>query len=107
MIPIPAAFSGSYAEARTKFNAAAEAAGLDVHAHVHPLVGRDGEVLAMDVVREGPRDMQVVVRCFINFFKVLLCGFILFFGDETARAADCLARAYACLGCLFFRLVGQ
>ena len=46
------AFSSSYAEARVKFRAAAEAAGLDVEAHVHPLRGRDGEELAMDVVRE-------------------------------------------------------
>lgn len=48
-------FSSSYAEARAKFAAAAEAAGLDVESHVHPLRGRDGEELAMDVVREGPR----------------------------------------------------
>ena len=31
-------------------------AGLDVSSHPHPMLGRDGEVLAMDVVREGPRD---------------------------------------------------
>ncbi len=49
-------FSQSYAEARSKFLAATEAAGLDVHSHLHPLLGRDGEPLAMDVVREGPAD---------------------------------------------------
>ena len=49
-------FAQSYAEARRKFAAAADAAGLDVHSHVHPLVGRDGEVLAMDVARFGPAD---------------------------------------------------
>jgi hypothetical protein len=49
-------FSQSYAEARGKFLAAAEAAGLDVHSHVHPLLGRDGETLAMDVARFGPAD---------------------------------------------------
>ena len=49
----PACFSQSYAEARTKFLAACEAAGLDVHSHVHPLLGRDGETLALDVAREG------------------------------------------------------
>lgn len=51
-------FAQSYAEARSKFTAAAEAAGLDVHAHVHPLVGRDGEALAMDVARFGPADAR-------------------------------------------------
>jgi len=51
-------FSQSYAEARGKFTAAAEAAGLEVHSHVHPLVGRDGEVLAMDVARFGAADAR-------------------------------------------------
>jgi hypothetical protein len=51
-----AAFSQSYAEARSKFLAAAEAAGLDAQSHLHPLLGRDGETLAMDVVRDGPPD---------------------------------------------------
>lgn len=51
-----AAYSESYAEARGKFLAAAEAAGLDVETHAHPLLGRDGETLALDVVHEGPRD---------------------------------------------------
>lgn len=48
------AFSQSYAEARTRFCAAAEAAGLEVEPHLHPLLGRDGEALAMDVARDGP-----------------------------------------------------
>lgn len=51
-------FAQSYAEARGKFGAAAEAADLDVHAHRHPLVGRDGEELAVDVVRLGAADAQ-------------------------------------------------
>ncbi|RQP26370.1 M14 family metallopeptidase [Piscinibacter terrae] len=51
-------FSQSYQEARTKFLAAAEAASLDVEPHVHPMLGRDGEALAMDVVLEGPRDAE-------------------------------------------------
>ena len=46
-------FAQSYAEARGKFLAAAEAAGLDVVSHPHPLLGRDGEPLAMDVARFG------------------------------------------------------
>jgi hypothetical protein len=54
MIPIPAAFSASYAEARVKFLEAAASLGLRIHSHLHPLKGRDGEALAMDVVRDGP-----------------------------------------------------
>ncbi len=50
-----ASFSQSYAEARTKFIGAAESAGLDVESHAHPLRGRDGEALALDVVLEGSR----------------------------------------------------
>lgn len=49
-------FAQTYAEARTKFLNAVEAAGLDVESHPHPMVGRDGEALAMDVVRDGPAD---------------------------------------------------
>jgi hypothetical protein len=52
------AFSQSYVEARAKFLAAVEAAGLDVHSHIHPLLGRDGEQLAMDVVRDGAADAK-------------------------------------------------
>jgi len=55
---MPAAdhFAQSYGEARGKFIAAAEAAGLDVESHLHPLRGRDDEALAMDVVLDGARD---------------------------------------------------
>jgi len=53
MISIPKAFSGSYAEARVKFLEAAAIAGLNVQSHGHPLKGRDGEVLAMDMARDG------------------------------------------------------
>ncbi|MEO5770493.1 MAG: M14 family metallopeptidase [Burkholderiaceae bacterium] len=53
-----AAFSPTYAEARRKFLAAVDAAGLHAESHAHPMLGRDGEALAMDVVREGPRDAQ-------------------------------------------------
>ena len=49
-------FSTSYAQARQKFHSAAQAAGLQVDANVHPLAGRDGEELAMDVVFDGPPD---------------------------------------------------
>ncbi len=51
-------FSRSYAEARAKFLAAAEHAGLDVESHAHPLLGRDGEALAMDVALQGAKDAR-------------------------------------------------
>ena len=53
MIAIAQAFSASYAEARAKFLGAAASAGLPVESHPHPLPGRDGETLAMDVARDG------------------------------------------------------
>ncbi len=56
MINAVDAFSGSYAAARSQFLAAADAAGLTVESHLHPETGRDGEVLAMDVVLEGEPD---------------------------------------------------
>ena len=55
------AYSQTYAEAREKFTAACETAGLDVESHVHPLLGRDGETLAMDVARDGPRNAERVL----------------------------------------------
>ena len=55
------AFSKSYAEARQKFLAAAAQAGLKVESHIHPEKGRDGEELAMDVVREGPANAKHVL----------------------------------------------
>ena len=60
-------FAQSYAEARAKFLAAVDAAGGDVHSHAHPLLGRDGEALAMDVARFGAHDapalLIVSIRC--------------------------------------------
>ena len=58
MISVPKAFSVSYSEARIKFLEAAAIAGLSVQSHAHPLKGRDGEDLAMDVARDGPPDAQ-------------------------------------------------
>src|SRR5665213_2304020 len=49
-------FAQTYAEARDKFFGAARLRGLGVETHVHPLPGRDGEMLAMDVARDGPRN---------------------------------------------------
>ncbi len=51
--PASAAFAQTYAEARGKFLQAAAAAGLAVESHPHPLAGRDGEPLALDVVLDG------------------------------------------------------
>ena len=46
-------FSQTYIEARAKFLAGCEAHKLYVHSQVHPLRGRDGEELAMDVALLG------------------------------------------------------
>lgn len=46
-------FAQSYEEARAKFGVACEVAQLHVQSHPHPLRGRDGEALAMDVARLG------------------------------------------------------
>jgi hypothetical protein len=58
MIPLPIAFSSSYAQARVKFLEAAATASLRIESLNHPLPGRDGEPLAMDVALDGPRDAQ-------------------------------------------------
>jgi hypothetical protein len=50
------AFSSSYAQARDKFLQAAAEAGLEAESLPHPMKGRDGEALAMDVVRDGHPD---------------------------------------------------
>jgi hypothetical protein len=54
-------FAQSYAQARGKFLAATEAAALDVQSHPHPLLGRDGETLAMDVARFGAADAPALL----------------------------------------------
>jgi hypothetical protein len=51
-------FSQSYAQAREKFLNAAQNAGLPVDSKLHPLPGRDGETLAMDVVLDGAADTR-------------------------------------------------
>ena len=47
------AFSPSYARARVQFLEAAATAGMAISSHNHPLPGRDGEMLAMDVALDG------------------------------------------------------
>ena len=54
-------FAQSYAQARALFLAAAANAGLAVQSHAHPLLGRDGEKLAMDVARLGAVDAQALL----------------------------------------------
>ena len=54
-------FAQSYAEARDKFFAAARARGLGIETHVHPRPGRDGEMLAMDVARDGADDAKALL----------------------------------------------
>lgn len=54
-------FAASYREARGKFIEAAGAAGLGVESKVHPERGRDGEELAMDVVRDGHPNAPAVL----------------------------------------------
>ncbi len=56
MIGITEAFSPSYARARVQFLEAAAAGCLAIESHAHPLPGRDGEDLAMDVARDGAPD---------------------------------------------------
>ncbi len=54
-------FSKTYAEARAKFLAAAASADLAIESYVHPLKGRDGEELALDIVCEGPANAERVL----------------------------------------------
>ena len=53
-----ACFSSSYATARVKFLEAAASAGMAIRSYAHPLKGRDGEDLAMDVALDGSPDAQ-------------------------------------------------
>lgn len=58
MISIPSAFSASYAQARVKFLEAVAQAGLPTTSYLHPLKGRHGEDLAMDVALDGSPNAQ-------------------------------------------------
>lgn len=61
MVDTSGAFSSTYAQARSRFLGAAADAGLSVESHAHPLPGREGEELAMDVVRDGPADARCLL----------------------------------------------
>ena len=54
-------FSQTYQSARTQFLSAAEVASLHVQSHLHPLVGRHSEPLAMDVALLGAKDASGVL----------------------------------------------
>ena len=49
-------FASSYQQARERFLAAAQDAGLPVESCIHPQRGSRGETLALDVARDGPPD---------------------------------------------------
>ena len=53
-ISIPSAFASSYARARVLFLEAAAIASTRIESFNHPLPGRDGERLAMDIALDGP-----------------------------------------------------
>jgi hypothetical protein len=54
-------FSATYAEARDKFLAAAEATGARLSRHENPAKGPEGEMLSTDVARIGPADASRVL----------------------------------------------
>jgi hypothetical protein len=53
MTAASSAFSSTYSQARERFLEAADHAGLAVECKPHPLKGRDGETLAVDIARDG------------------------------------------------------
>lgn len=61
MIALDQAFSPSYALARTRFLEVAATAGLPITSYEHPLKGRDGEVLAMDVAVAGDPQSEAML----------------------------------------------
>lgn len=58
MNAIASAFAPSYAQARIKFLEAAATASTRIESRKHPLPGRDGELLAMDVALDGDADSE-------------------------------------------------
>ena len=52
------AFSPNYAQARVRFLEGAAAVGMAIQSHNHPLLGRDGETLAMDLALDGPANAE-------------------------------------------------
>lgn len=58
MIGVHDGFAPSYASARVQFLEGAATAGMAITSHNHPLPGRDGEMLAMDVALDGSPDAE-------------------------------------------------
>lgn len=58
MISPQDAFSPTYARARVQFLEAAATAGMAIRSYNHPLPGREGEMLAMDVALDGRADAE-------------------------------------------------
>ncbi|MBS0451490.1 MAG: M14 family metallopeptidase [Proteobacteria bacterium] len=80
-------FSPTYAVARRKFMAAAGARGLAVDSHVLDLPGAQGEVLAMDVVRDGPANASRMLIVLSGVHGVEgFCGSAIQTGMLTAGA---------------------
>lgn len=94
------AFSSSYAQAREKFLAAARHAGLTATSYPHPLPGRDGEALAVDLVLDGAAgaDKLLIVSSGCHGVEGF-CGSgvqVYALQDEAFRA-HCAARGVAVL----------
>ena len=58
MINPQLAFAPSYARARVQFLEGAATAGMAIQSHNHPLLGREGETLAMDTALDGAPDAE-------------------------------------------------
>jgi len=61
VIAIDDAFSPSYARARIRFLEAAATAGMALRSLEHPLKGREGETLAMDLALDGPANAEALL----------------------------------------------
>jgi hypothetical protein len=85
-------FSPTYAQARSRFLAAGGAAGLHVECKPHPLQGRDGEELAMDVARDGhPNADKLLIVSSACHGVEGFCGS----GVQTAALQDAQWREHA------------
>ena len=61
MIGVADAFAPSYRQARVRFLEAAATAGAAIASYPHPLNGRDGEDLALDVAFDGSPQCERVL----------------------------------------------
>lgn len=97
MLDIPAAFVGTYAQARGKFLQALDARGLGVESHVHPhAVGAEGEPLAIDVALCGEADASSLLVVLSGMHGVEgFCGSgceVALLRDDSVAAAIAQAR---------------